>query len=140
MKFFIALISTVLLTNLVIAENDAVTIPIVGVRGVTNSATSGKLSGKLDSIYLNVGQAFAGVTQTVSIAINNETLLSVTPTNDTPYRPATTLCDYQGVAVGNATNKQYVPYLLVEDIVTVTWSATNTATSTNLVTIKLSDK
>ena len=140
MKFFIALVSSVLLAGLVIAENDAVTLPIVGVRGVTNSVTSGKLSGKLDSIYLNVGQEFAGVTQTVSIAINNDTLLSVSPTNDTMYRPATTLCDYQGVAVGNTTNKQYVPFLLVEDIVTVTWSATNTATSTNLVTFKLSDK
>ena len=138
MKFFIALISSVLLVGLVIAGPDALTVELVSYPGHTNfTATTKNLNGSLDSIRLDIG---SGSTGTMSVVIGSEIVFTnATLAADGIYRPRIGVCNNAGTSYSDVTNALLVPYVFCNEPAVISWAGTNVAYQTNLITIKLTD-
>lgn len=135
MKKIISIIATMLIAGFVVAEPDGTSFTIVNKTGTVSSAVSAKLSGYLDSIYIDVTSGTTGmlsgkITSTGEIIYTNSTAI----TADTTVRPRVQVQDKNGVNLGSATNG-YERVLLVEE--TLTFSQAEYGPVTNTYTIKL---
>jgi N-methylhydantoinase A/oxoprolinase/acetone carboxylase beta subunit len=100
--------------------------------GVTNSVTTKKLIGYVDSIFIDISGTS---TQTVTVASGDTTVLTATDvTADTVYRVRFPAHDSAGSAVAGTTNIQH---MLVNETLTVTVVASSTTTNDVGVLVKL---
>lgn len=138
MKFLIALASIVLFTGILIAENDAVKVVATSLTGTTNTTVTPHLSGKVDSIAIDTSTTSTG---TVAITAGGETILGVSSiTADAVYRPRIGVGSVAGVSYSDVTNNLLVPFLVVNEPLTITWAGNNATSQSVNITIKLTDK
>jgi hypothetical protein len=138
MKFFIALISSVLLAGLVIAGPDALTVELVSYPAHTNFVTTTKpLNGSLDSIRLDIGSASISA---VSIVVGGEIVFTNTSLSaDAIYRPRVGVCNNAGTAYSDVTNAVLTPYVFCNEPAVINWAGTNVAYQTNYMIFKFTD-
>ena len=99
--------------------------------GVTNTLTTiNRFNGDLYGVYINVA---SGATNTVTLATAKETVLTATDVvADAWYRPVTKADTEAGVEIA----AEYVPFLLVNEPLTITVTTTDLGTNSVEVIIR----
>ena len=132
---FIQILSLLLIPCLSMADGFTVSIPNQVGTTSTVVSPSAQYKGYIEAIYVDVTGTTTG---TLTVTSVDETLLTVTLSADTPYRPRYVTCNSTGVSLGAGTN-DYAKYYMATEKLTFTLSETAPVTNSYIVKVKFAD-